>query len=577
VETTEDFACYALYNLISNSGTVDPNIIYTGLIRPPPITINYGKSYNSEQILYFDTITGICIVFFSVCAVLYGKRKDLISWLGAHKSRIPLLIFSLTLIIYLIFLLFNYTPYLVNNIVSQGFPITGDEPHYILAARALQFGKADGDSIYGIVPGMFRHIRYSEGVLNNGTEFLNHPYGLPVISVIPYFLGQTLFHSGTFGALALICVLTAIISVLIYKISMVLTDGNIIASFVTSVTFAFGTDLFMWSGQFFSEVVMSFLIILFVYRTLKARSKLDWSICGIIIGLLPFFKYQAIFISAGCLIIFILLYFKVNKTTKYSILSLLITTSLFELYLYLFYGLTNYTMLGSPEGFYQGEIINVFGYNFYKLSYIVIFGLLLDRNYGILIYSPILIFSLLGIFQLLKHKGPAIYFSIFIFVFWFGAISNSADWMGWISVPGRYMIVILPLLSLPFALGLADFIKSKFYMISYVFLFLAGLIPNAIIASNRVFGYVAFISHDGDYNWYMNALDSLGFHIAWWSADFNNFWVSDNNFRIMAITITVFIIISLMLIRLSYKETHRRKQEDLSQVVDPYVLEGKGN
>jgi hypothetical protein len=548
VEKTSDFAFYVIYTINNEQKSSE--------IFRQTIDIIIGKSIYAEQPINSYYIIGIIIIFILSCAIIYGNKEKLLIFINNIRKHIPVLIFIVTFIIYTTFLSMNFAPYLLSTKSQQGFPLTGDEPHYLLMTNTFLSGKIDADSIYKDSIAMYRHYRNSTGLLLYGTKISSHPYGLPLLMTVPYFLGETFLNSGAYGVLIFICALTALISVMIYKISMFITKENLVVSILTTVAFAFATNIFMWSGQFFTENIISFFITLAIYKLLTGTKKTDFIVSGIAFAVLPFIKYQGIFIIGGCLLILCLLHIKGTKNLKYVIIPLLFSIVAYILYMYLFIGFGTVDMLGTNTDLGQ-VTYNILGFNIYKMFYVAFFGLLLDRNYGLFIYSPILILSILGVFQTIKNRNPAIYLSAFIFGFWLSAISGFIGWEGWISIPGKYTIVILPLLCIPFALGLMDFLENIKYKVLYLVLFLIGLIFNILIASNRILGYVMYISNGTDFNWLMSCLFKyFGINITL-IPDFNNIWLNPVNTKLLVLWVFGFVIILAILLYFSKKKNNR--------------------
>lgn len=546
VEKTSDFAFYVLY-------TVNNEQKSSGIFRQT-VNIVVGKSIYIEQSINSYYVIGIIILFILSCAIIYGNKEKLFIFINNIRKHIPVLIFIFIFIIYTIFLSMNFAPSLLSTKSLQGFSLTGDEPHYILMTNALLSGKVDANSIYKDMSTMSRHIRNATGLLFYGLQVSSHPYGLPLLMTVPYFLGEIFMNSGAYGVLIFSCLLMTFVSVMIYKISMFVTKENIIVSLLTTLAFSFATNMFMWSGQLFTEPIMTFFITLAIYKSLTGTKKIDFIISGIALAILPFIKYQGIFIVGGCLLILCLLYIKGTKNLKYMIIPLLLSILVYMLYMYLFIGFGSVDMLGTNTDLGQ-PAYNILGFNISKVFYFAFFGLLLDRNYGLFIYSPILILSILGVFQTIKNRNPAIYLCAFIFGFWLLAISGFVGWEGWISIPGKYTIVVLPLLSIPFALGLQDFLGNIRYKISYLTLFLIGLILNALIASNRILGYVMYISNGTDFNWLMSWLfKHFGINITL-IPDFNNIWLNSTNTKLLVLWVFGFVIVLAILLYFSKKIT----------------------
>jgi hypothetical protein len=547
VGETSDFACIIDYNINNSTETIGTDVIRCTK------TIYAGNSIYISQTISPPFVYVISIFFIFSCFAINNSKEKIIATLEKYKRFIPITLFILTFTVYVVSLYMNFTPYMVTYSDLQGFSITGDEPHYIFATKGLLQGTTNITKFYPV--NYSRHVVVSDGLLTKGQVIFSHMYGLPVMSIIPYKLGEIFLHSGTGGCLVFICMIVSLIILLIYKTSMFLSKNNIITSILTSLAFAFSTLLFVWSGQFFTEIVASFFVMLFITLIIASDNSRGWFFGGISLGILPFLKFQFIFISVLCVILGIILFIRNKKEIKYFIISCSILTIINILYMYLFIGFGAYNagILILPQDL-GIKTFNLFGLQINKLFYVIWLGLLLDRNVGVLFFGPILILSALGVFQLLKIKNVATYFAILICIFWGGSVSITTFWNGWIAPPGRYMIVLLPLLSLPFIMGITSFYKNKKYMYSFLFLFLCGLIPNTLMATNRLLDYVMSSAYGGGIIRFMEALAKLKIDIKIFPEFFDGMW-SGQNIQYVYIWSIGFIIITGVLLYISYKYT----------------------
>ena len=547
---TSDFACILDYSI--NNST---EVIGTGIVRTIE-TIYPGKSIYVSQTIDPSTILIIIVFFIIICIILYYNKETLFPWLYNHKSNLPLLLFIVTFSIYTASLYMNYVPYLSNYSDFQGFHITGDEPHYVFATNGLLQGTTDPIQFYP--ENYARHIIISEGLLTKGQVVFAHMYGLSAMSMIPYKLGEIFLRSGVGGCLIFISLLVSLIIQLIYKTSMFLSNNNIIPSLLTSLAFAFSTLLFVWSGQFFTEIIASFFIMLFITLIITSDNPGGWFLGGISLSILPFLKFQFITLTIPTAILTIYLLKNRKPEQRAFTFSYTTLTLAILLFMFLFVGFKAY---GSNIGIMPQDIgvktLNIFGIYINKLFYLTWIGLLLDRNVGILFFSPILILSLLGVFPLLKIKNIATYIATLICILWVGSVSLTTFWNGWIAPPGRYMIVLLPLFSLPFIMGLTSFYKHKYYMISFTSLFLLGLIPNLLMATNRLLDYVMSSGYGGGVTRFMEALQKLKINIAIFPEFFDTMW-SGQNISVTYIWSICFIIISCYLLYLSHQQTNQQ-------------------
>jgi len=547
-----DFAC--VFDYTTPNGTK----ISSGITRPLKTRINAGKSVYLPQFISIDSITIICITFLALLPLMWYYREFVLQKLTSNQKQLSHILFFVIAVIYTSALFMNYAPWLKAD-PYRGFYLTGDEPHYIVATSAFLRGDMSPDSIYE--PNQYRHTKISGGLLNNGTEIFKHPIGLPVLLAIPYFLGEHLLYSSTAGVLIFMCLLMAGTVSIIYKLSLYLSKGNMLASLLTAGAFALSTLLFVWSGQVFSEPVLAFFIILGMYKIYTAESRSDYLIAGFSFGVLPFFKYQAMYLTVLSIIILLITSIK-NKKQLYSVIALIFPFTLFYIHTYLYVGFNSIVMLGAYIGDVGVKTIPLFGYNVNKEFILSAVGLFLDYNCGILFYGPILILALLGVTRLISLRETGTYLTIAFIIFWVGAISASTYWNGWLAPPGRYLLPILPLISVPFILGAVRFFKTRPYILSYTALFLLGLISNMLISTNRLLGYTMTSVNGVGMNRFIEALSRFGLNRWILPEFFDSLWLS--NTTVLTNYATSFVVVVVVLLVLSEIDTilevmgHRR-------------------
>lgn len=481
---TSDFACFV------KGPTFD-----SGIIRASQVNIEKGKSIYSEETV--DSLFVVIItILFSVFVVVVGIfRKRISKILSIHKNRLPMIVFVVAFIIFVLSVNANFGSWVASDPIIQGFAITGDEPHYVLLTRALLNGDLDLRNVYP--EGKVIHGGISSGVFMKDTIVSNHGLMLPILSIIPYLLGMFFVGSGVYGILILNCVFASGIILLIYKIAMHLSD-NVNVSLITAFTFAFSTLLFPWAGQVFPEIIIGFCLLLVSYKILVVPTKYDWILIGVIFGLIPFFRHQLFVLSLTALVLISTYLLKKRYSIK---LKYFLSSFGIGLVLYIFYvvGFLGFEKLGFRLGALANPIsplslapsFNLFG--IIPISQYFWLGLLghwIDSNSGLLFYSPVLILAFLGIVPFIKKtKRFFVVFVFTIFGVWYLTTGMLSIWHGWLAIPARYMICILPLLSIPFVFALKEFRKKLLFKVSFVVLFLMGLISNGLIAFNRILGY----------------------------------------------------------------------------------------
>lgn len=552
--TTSDFAFIVFYK------TVDGVSHETGILRAPPVDIKKGKGLYTDQSIPISQLFMLSVFFFGTVVFIWGAREGINTLSKRYTRYLPLFVFLTTFIVYLLALYSNFAPWYINNARLQGFPITGDEPHYIDAIKGLLNGDLNMSRVYP--EGVLQHTCVSAGIFNNGTTITAHGLGFPILATIPYVLGMRLIGSGVFGVLIFICALTSGIITLIYKsVTHLLKDVRI--GLVTAFSFAFSTLLFPWSGQAFSEIILGFFVMLACYGVLTADSPRDWVITGAVLGYYPFIKNQALVLSIISVVLIIVTLYKrkQNRYLHYFLLSFSIVLVGYVIYVVGFVGLEDTIYVGPGTALVPEETINILGTRISTKFWMGFIGLWLDSNFGLLFHSPILILVFLGIFSFLKSKSERllVLVSTLTFITWYAGVGHTTYWFGWLSIPGRYMMCIAPLLSLPFAHSIKIYGSNKLFRGSYVGLLLLGFVTNTLLAFNRILGYVVLFVSDIGRTRLMYALSDT------FKIDYGNFpdfayspWIdTPQPPHLLVVWTAVFIFIVGVLMYIGYNSTVR--------------------
>ncbi|MBI2667508.1 glycosyltransferase family 39 protein [Candidatus Woesearchaeota archaeon] len=197
--------------------------------------------------------------------------------------------------------------------------------------------------------------------------------------------------------------------------------------FIT-IIFIFTTQLWFYSKTFYPDpYIASFLIISYYFFIVKNKV----AISGILLGLAFLMKYNMIIFPA----IFALYLLKNKRFKKFFLFSLTIGIFAFLLLIYNFIMWGN--LLFSHLHFMYGNIISG------------ILGLLFSLDHGLIIFTPLLIFSFFGFYQFYKQKKDEAIFTFILFFTYLLIMSAFLEWHGGFSYATRHLIPIMPLLSIP--------------------------------------------------------------------------------------------------------------------------------
>lgn len=224
----------------------------------------------------------------------------------------------------------------------------------------------------------------------------------------------------------------------------------------TTIAFLFGTSLFHYAtyDSSFSHIYSFFLISLFSFIIFTKNQDLNitFIMLGVTFGLIVITRIPNAILLILCLVL-LLPYIKWSKNKKYKIdanlnknffykIMLFILTALIIISIQLFYW---YYATGSIFiNSYQGE-----GFNFLHPELI---NYLFSVRKGLFFWSPILLFSIFGIFILMYKKQYYIALPVLIIFSIHTYLCSS--WWSWYfggSFGNRPIVDILPILALPFA------------------------------------------------------------------------------------------------------------------------------
>lgn len=268
------------------------------------------------------------------------------------------------------------------------------------------------------------------------------------IDNVEFFLSQfvlTLTFIGGLGAAS---------ATIVYSLARRLGAGTPI-SILTAIAYAWGTNAFFFSTTFFEQIVTASLGIIsfFVIFLLVERRKFDWKplmAAGCLAGLLMLIEFS----GAGLVLLFFLylLYYVRDLRVIAFVIGVAIPISVLLSYNYAIFG----NALDSPYLHLGSEFDYQIKEGFVGLSYPRIdraVGVLFGLEKGLFVYSPVLVFSFLGIVtNLAKKPYHALAWLVTIIFALF--LTYNASFCCWnvTSFGPKYFVSVLPFLALPIAL-----------------------------------------------------------------------------------------------------------------------------
>ncbi len=259
--------------------------------------------------------------------------------------------------------------------------------------------------------------------------------------------------------------ISSIGAVLFYLLLFRITKSNILSLFI-SLIYSFGSLIFIYTMDFYSEplctlfIIASFLFIIKNEENVldKEKSK-NYFFSGLLLGLAITTHITAV-LSVPFFFMFILGQESKDKLViqgfiKFS-LNFILGLSIFSLLL-LYY---NYLRFGNI--FETGRTVDpLFRYAWYVNPLRGLYGMTISGGKGIFIYSPIIILGILfwkHFHKKYPHLSIAIIGMIIIRLFF---IASRSDWHAGFCLGPRYLVIIIPFLFIPIAIGLKEILKRK--------------------------------------------------------------------------------------------------------------------
>ena len=541
------------FNVSDTSVIVDYRLngetLGSGIIRPAKeFTLTAGKNIYSLQKISSEHVAFLTIVYLLIA---FSLQSDTVlkKLNGASIKRISTIILLLVFMVNVTSVLFNYAPW-IKDPMLQGFTLTGDEPHYLISIENILKLNLDPSVTYP--QDAVRHFVNATGLLMNGQAVSSHPYGTSILLTPAYYVFKHLFGSGALGASIFMSLLYAILAVYIFKGTTIITNEKSIGTMI-AFTFAFGTQLFAWSNQINSEAILPVLIFIAVYYTIQPSTR-SLKITGALMGILPLFKVQTIFITLAVSAA-IFMFSKRNMIKSYLTgLTTLILPIASIILITAPHAIIGVVSFGMPQ-----ELgITILGLTINKFFLEAMIGLFVDPAFGILVLSPVILLAFLGISeftQLRKIESLFVYSTFAAFMSWFIGTSLSTYWSGWLCIPGKYMNIVFPLLAYPLAMSFKLFWSSFKYRTTYYSLMYAGIVLSGSVALNRALGYTIRFVNSQPKSWLVLCISEMSKLPFDRLPDFAYTFLRPENQRGVLSYAIVFILIATILMYLGHKKS----------------------
>jgi hypothetical protein len=363
---------------------------------------------------------------------------------------------------------------------------SGDEPHYLMMTYSMLH---DGDlQVKNNHDEYAYHTWYPVPYLTphlfafNGANYPLHQPGLSVLILPAFTVG------GRVGVVIFLSFLTSIAMTNIFSILLRFVSKKI--ALFTTLVVGLTTPIFVYFSLIYPEVMMFFLMSCVLRLILDKKFKLNFkmgALLTILLALMP-----PLHIKFGLLIGITLLYIDLTQYKKIKLPQLIlfnivvgICSSLYLLWMYNFFG-----------GDLFGPMKYMSAGNSFKLEYVFtgLMGSLIDREGGILIYSPLYIFVFIGFTFLFRNwnklkkeeRSQRILIAGMIVIQTLFA-TMYPHILGGQNPPGRYFLPVFPAIAVVLAFAFEELLKIKIQKIIILLLSLYSLLISFIIATHPIF------------------------------------------------------------------------------------------
>ena len=331
---------------------------------------------------------------------------------------------------------------------SRGAAITGDEPFYLLTTQSLiQDGDLDLRQQYEAESyrDFFDHPDglWMQFVPTEDGRFLSpHNPGLSVFLLPGFALGGLL---GAQVQLLLTAALTfALTFVLVARIT-----GAIVAAWLGTLAVSLSATSFVYSTEIYPEVPAALAIVTALLAASGRERPGSLAAVAVAVGLTAVAWLGVKYVPLGLLVG---VYFLVRAQApgRATLVALAAPGAAFYVWFHLhtFGELTPYSVNTVYAGSSTAEVIDShvdFGDRFYRL-----WGLFIDRRFGIGRWAPVLLLALPGMLALVRRPGLERVVIGLIAAQVLMATFVAITMMGW-WFPGRTLMTVLPLTALPLA------------------------------------------------------------------------------------------------------------------------------
>lgn len=362
--------------------------------------------------------------------------------------------------------------FISSKIVIKDLP-GGDETHFLMITSSIV---KDGDinlrnnhdngDFYEFYPGpLAPHAR----ILDDNRIYSAHGVGLPLLIAPGYLLGNR------YGATLIINVLSALLAVVIFSLSLIVTNNRVLSTGL-GFLISFTVPLVFYSFQIYAELpgalIVSYLFLEVSLLNEKQHVSLFKKILiGLLLAYLPWLHVRFIIFV---ILVSLYLWQKIGFRKILPVLGIvLLSICLILVYMRILYG--GFSIFAQYSNIDSGI----------KYTFRGLLGNMIDARFGLFLYSPYYIFLGAGLYFLyLKDKRLFFWWSLFTVPFVI-LVSSFYHWHGGCCPPLRYIVPIIPLFVVPIGCLLSIYRSYLFYILFAILAYISFMIKK-ILSENTL-------------------------------------------------------------------------------------------
>ncbi|MEW6363258.1 MAG: hypothetical protein AB1714_01320 [Acidobacteriota bacterium] len=439
------------------------NYLKTGLALLPLASYPFWS-----RLLFYSTF-GWTLALSAVALIVLWRDRLPFDRLGAVRDRNAAA--ALAILSYAIYTAASL------GLFGETREFTGDEPNYLMATASII---RDGDIRLKNNFARRDYLDFYPGKLFQRTTRGRDAAGYPVHGVavsvwlVPFYYMGSILGGGTKLVAAIrlgMAIVAATLAAALFLLLRTLSVDRRLALGVASLT-ALSPPILNYAGLVYPETGVALLFAVFLLFMFSTPTR--WAVCSATASLLPWFgvKFNAMMLGMMLALVGqavwdcrrLRAWRRGARAIGAVVLAATPSLLAYEMFLWVFYGSFSPAAAAGGRAVAAKEspvenIVRYFSHDtLEKLRYMpqTLLADLVDQKGGVLFYSPALVIALLGAVAMARATERRRYVVVLLPAALHLGLYSYTNYMGGFCPPGRPVLPLLPLASLPLAAGLVD-------------------------------------------------------------------------------------------------------------------------